>query len=85
MEQKVSSSSQQRVFPIPRWEFIALAAARMAVNPRAVDTMSPARQKIGASLNVESRNHRQNVITACFVDLALALLTYGPISNFRST
>ncbi|WP_246591048.1 multidrug effflux MFS transporter [Aminobacter anthyllidis] len=81
MEQKVSSSAQQGVFPIPRWEFIALAAALMAVNALAVDIMLPALQQIGAALNVESENHRQYVITAYFAGLALALLAYGPISD----
>jgi DHA1 family bicyclomycin/chloramphenicol resistance-like MFS transporter len=81
MEQKVSPSAQQGVFPIPRWEFIALAAALMAVNALAVDIMLPALQQIGASLNVESENHRQYVITAYFAGLALALLAYGPISD----
>ncbi|MBE1203617.1 multidrug effflux MFS transporter [Aminobacter carboxidus] len=81
MEQKVSPSAQQGVFPIPRWEFIALAAALMAVNALAVDIMLPALQQIGAALNVESENHRQYVITAYFAGLALALLAYGPISD----
>ncbi|WAX97981.1 multidrug effflux MFS transporter [Aminobacter sp. NyZ550] len=66
---------------MPRWEFIALAAALMAVNALAVDIMLPALQQIGAALNVESENHRQYVITAYFAGLALALLAYGPISD----
>lgn len=81
MEQKVSPSAQPGVFPIPRWEFIALAAALMAVNALAVDIMLPALQQIGSSLNVESENHRQYVITAYFAGLALALLAYGPASD----
>lgn len=81
MEQKVSPSVRKDAFPIPRWEFIALAAALMAVNALAVDIMLPALQQIGAALNVESENHRQYVITAYFAGLALALLAYGPISD----
>ncbi|PWK67584.1 multidrug effflux MFS transporter [Aminobacter sp. AP02] len=81
MEQKVAPSLRQDAFPIPRWEFIALAAALMAVNALAVDIMLPALQQIGASLNVESENHRQYVITAYFAGLALALLAYGPASD----
>ncbi|WP_442866467.1 multidrug effflux MFS transporter [Aminobacter sp. NyZ550] len=81
MEQKVAPSVRQDAFPIPRWEFIALAAALMAVNALAVDIMLPALQQIGAALNVESENHRQYVITAYFAGLALALLAYGPISD----
>ena len=81
MEQKVAPSVRQDAFPIPRWEFIALAAALMAVNALAVDIMLPALQQIGAALNVESENHRQYEITAYFAGLALALLAYGPISD----
>jgi DHA1 family bicyclomycin/chloramphenicol resistance-like MFS transporter len=81
MEQKVAPSVRQDAFPIPRWEFISLAAALMAVNALAVDIMLPALQQIGAALNVESENHRQYVITAYFAGLALALLAYGPISD----
>ncbi|GAA2873871.1 DHA1 family bicyclomycin/chloramphenicol resistance-like MFS transporter [Aminobacter niigataensis] len=81
MEQKVSPSAQQGVFPIPRWEFIALAAALMAVNALAIDIMLPGLQEIGASLGVENENHRQYVVTAYFAGLALALLGYGPISD----
>ena len=81
MEQKVSPNAPQGVFPIPRWEFIALAAALMAVNALAVDIMLPALQQIGSSLNVESENHRQYVITAYFAGLAVALLAYGPASD----
>ena len=50
--------------PIPRWEFIALAAALMALNALAIDIMLPGLQQIGASLGVENENHRQYVITA---------------------
>ncbi|MDI6027598.1 multidrug effflux MFS transporter [Corticibacterium sp. UT-5YL-CI-8] len=66
---------------IPRWEFIALAAALMAVNALAIDIMLPALQQMGDSLGVESENHRQYVISAYFGGMALALLPYGPISD----
>ncbi|GAA4115379.1 multidrug effflux MFS transporter [Aminobacter aganoensis] len=81
MEQKVSPGAQQGAFAIPRWEFIALAAALMAVNALAIDIMLPGLQEIGASLGVENENHRQYVVTAYFAGLALALLGYGPISD----
>jgi DHA1 family bicyclomycin/chloramphenicol resistance-like MFS transporter len=48
----------------PRWEFIALVAALMALNALAIDIMLPGLQQIGASLGVENENHRQYVITA---------------------
>ena len=66
---------------IPRWEFIALCAALMALNALAIDIMLPALQQIGASLGVENENHRQYVITAYFAGMAFALLGYGPASD----
>ncbi len=66
---------------IPRWEFITLAAALMALNALAIDIMLPGLQQIGASLGVENENHRQYVISAYFGGLAFALLAYGPASD----
>ena len=66
---------------IGRWEFIALAAALMAINALAIDIMLPALQQMGESLGVASENHRQYVITAYFGGMALGLLPYGPISD----
>ncbi|HEV2898755.1 MAG TPA: multidrug effflux MFS transporter [Pseudaminobacter sp.] len=66
---------------IPRWEFIALAAALMALNALAIDIMLPGLQQIGASLGVADENARQYVISAYFGGLAFALLAYGPASD----
>ena len=66
---------------LPRWEFISLCAALMAVNALAIDIMLPALQQIGASLGVEDENSRQWVITAYFAGMAFALLPYGPASD----
>ena len=66
---------------IPRWEFIALAAALMALNALAIDIMLPGLQQIGASLGVADENTRQYVISAYFGGLAFALLAYGPASD----
>lgn len=66
---------------LPRWEFIALAAALMALNALAIDIMLPGLQEIGASLNVADENHRQYVISAYFGGMAAALLVYGPLSD----
>ncbi|MEQ1952553.1 multidrug effflux MFS transporter [Mesorhizobium sp. CN2-181] len=76
-----TSASKQLAFPLPRWEFIALAAALMALNALAIDIMLPGLQQIGASLGVENENHRQYVITAYFAGMASALLAYGPASD----
>src|SRR6185295_5751247 len=80
MDQPVSTRSQV-AFPLPRWEFIALSAALMALNALAIDIMLPGLQQIGASLGVENENHRQYVITAYFAGMAFALLAYGPASD----
>jgi DHA1 family bicyclomycin/chloramphenicol resistance-like MFS transporter len=81
MDQEVSRSRAAPVFSIPRWEFIALAAALMALNALAIDIMLPGLQQIGESLGVETENHRQYVISAYFAGMALALLPYGPASD----
>lgn len=82
MDQKTPQDDAiEALFPLPRWEFIAIAAALMAVNALAIDIMLPALQQIGASLGVESENHRQFIITAYFGGMGMALLAYGPISD----
>ncbi|EJL57465.1 MULTISPECIES: multidrug effflux MFS transporter [unclassified Rhizobium] len=62
-------------------EFIALAAFLMAVNSLAIDIMLPALQQIGASLGVESENHRQFVVSAYLLGFGSAQLFYGPLSD----
>jgi DHA1 family bicyclomycin/chloramphenicol resistance-like MFS transporter len=81
MEQKVSPGTAETSLPIPRWEFIALAAALMALNALAIDIMLPGLQQIGASLGVENENHRQYVISAYITGFGLAQLGFGPISD----
>jgi DHA1 family bicyclomycin/chloramphenicol resistance-like MFS transporter len=81
MEPKNTDDVIDALFPLPRWEFIAICAALMAVNALAIDIMLPALQQIGASLGVESENHRQFVITAYVAGMGLALLFYGPASD----
>ena len=76
-----SPTSQASSLPIPRWEFIALAAALMALNALAIDIMLPGLQQIGASLGVENENHRQYVITAYIAGFGLAQLGFGPLSD----
>ena len=81
MDQKTASPDAGYVLPIPRWEFIALAAALMALNALAIDIMLPGLQEIGASLGVENENHRQYVISAYILGFGGAQLFYGPISD----
>jgi MFS transporter, DHA1 family, multidrug resistance protein len=67
--------------PIGKAEFIALAAALMALNAMAIDIMLPGLQQIGAALGVADENSRQYVITAYVVGFGAAQLAYGPIAD----
>ncbi len=80
MDQQAQPATQGAV-RIPRWEFIALCAAMMALNSLAIDIMLPALQQIGGSLGVENANHRQYVMTAYIVAFGIAQLGFGPISD----
>lgn len=82
MDARTSAKDTGFRLPIPRWEFIALAAALMALNALAIDIMLPGLQQIGASLGIESENHRQYVITAYVIGFGLPQLLYGPISDW---
>src|SRR6476659_9025773 len=76
-----TTATKQLAFPLPRWEFIALCAALMALNALAIDIMLPGLQQIGASLGVENENHRQYVITAYILGFGGAQLVFGPVSD----
>jgi DHA1 family bicyclomycin/chloramphenicol resistance-like MFS transporter len=81
MDGRLVSNDAVRRLGIPRWEFIALVAALMALNALAIDIMLPGLQQIGASLGVENENHRQYVITAYILGFGAPQLLYGPISD----
>ncbi|MGX5848970.1 multidrug effflux MFS transporter [Mesorhizobium sp. PL10] len=81
MDQQSQAPQQASKLPIPRWEFIALCAALMALNSLAIDIMLPALQQIGATLGVENENHRQYVITAYILGFGGGQLFFGPISD----
>jgi DHA1 family bicyclomycin/chloramphenicol resistance-like MFS transporter len=81
MDQKAPVQESAYSLAIPRWEFIAMTAALMALNALAVDIMLPGLQQIGASLGVENENHRQYVISAYILGFGGAQLVYGPISD----
>ena len=80
MDQKVEAAPSA-LHALPKWEFIALAAALMALNALAIDIMLPGLPQIGESLNVLEENHRQYIISAYFGGMAAALLFYGPLSD----
>src|SRR6185436_16887118 len=54
MDQKTGPQEAGFQLAIPRWEFISLAAALMAMNALAVDVMLPGLQQIGSSLGVDA-------------------------------
>lgn len=64
-----------------KMEFIAMMAMLMALNALAIDIMLPGLQEIGATLGVESENHRQYVISAYLMGFAVAQLAYGPLAD----
>lgn len=66
---------------LPRWEFIALTAAMMALNALAIDIMLPGLQEIGASLGIADENARQFVITSYLIGFGAAQLFFGPLSD----
>ena len=80
MDQR-TSPAPVKALAIPRWEFIALAAALMALNALAIDIMLPAMQQIGESLGVAEENRRQLIVTAYIAGFGLAQLAFGPISD----
>ncbi|EKF41080.1 Bcr/CflA subfamily drug resistance transporter [Nitratireductor indicus C115] len=82
MEQRLATEPQaQPSKTIGKAEFIALAAALMALNALAIDIMLPALQQIGSALGVEDENSRQYIVTAYIVGLGAGQLVFGPISD----
>jgi DHA1 family bicyclomycin/chloramphenicol resistance-like MFS transporter len=81
VDQKTTAQQSAIRLPIPRWEFIALCAALMALNSLALDIMLPGLQQIGATLGVENENHRQYVVTAYILGFGGGQLFFGPVSD----
>lgn len=81
MDQQVKPAADSYRLPIPRWEFIAIVAALMAVNALAIDVMLPGLQQIGESLGVADENTRQYVISVYLAGMGLATLFFGPLSD----
>lgn len=79
--QKPTGEQPAAGLALPRFEFIALAAALMALNALAIDIMLPGLQEIGADLGVADENARQFVITAYITGFGLTQLFFGPISD----
>jgi MFS transporter, DHA1 family, multidrug resistance protein len=64
-----------------RVEFIAMAAALIAINAFAIDIMLPGLQQIGASLGEADENRRQLVIPAYMLGFGVLQLVFGPLSD----
>lgn len=80
MQQATPRISENQA-PIPFGEFVALAAALMALTALGIDSMLPALPAIGESLGVLRDNDRQFVITAFLVGFAVAQLAHGPLAD----
>ena len=66
---------------IPFVEFVALAAAMMAMTAMSIDIMLPALPDIGAALGVSTENDRQLIVILYMAGFAIGQLIYGPISD----
>jgi DHA1 family bicyclomycin/chloramphenicol resistance-like MFS transporter len=78
MQSEFSGSESK---PIGFREFVALAAALMATQAIAVDTMLPALPTIGASLHLLNENHSQWIVTAYLVGVGCGQLFWGQLSD----
>lgn len=66
---------------LSRAEFIALAAALMALNALAIDVMLPALPYMGEALGISHENERQLVVGAYMLGFGLAQLVFGPLAD----
>ena len=81
MHQPLAAPASLDRAPIPFGEFVALAAALMALTALGIDSMLPALPAIGDSLGVANPNDRQFVITSFLIGFAVAQLAHGPLSD----
>ena len=63
------------------FEYVALNATLMCLVALSIDLVLPALGMMAQDLKITSDNHRQLVITALFVGLAIGQLGYGPLSD----
>lgn len=80
MHQPLPQASLDRA-PIPFGEFVAMAAALMALTALGIDSMLPALPAIGETLDVTNPNDRQFVISSFLFGFAIAQLAHGPLSD----
>ncbi|WP_337271115.1 multidrug effflux MFS transporter [Oryzifoliimicrobium ureilyticus] len=66
---------------IPRFEFIGIVSALMALNSLAIDIMLPALPRMGEALGVVAENERQFIISAYMMGYGVGEIFFGPISD----
>jgi DHA1 family bicyclomycin/chloramphenicol resistance-like MFS transporter len=66
---------------LSRPEFIALAAALMALNALAIDVMLPALPYMGEALGISHENERQYVVGIYMLGFGAAQLVFGPLAD----
>lgn len=62
-------------------EFVAIMAVIMSFGALSIDAMLPALGEIGSSLEANSLNSTQYIISSVFAGMSLGLLFFGPISD----
>lgn len=80
MQQPPARAMEQQS-PIPFREFVALAAALMALTALGIDSMLPALPAIGETFGIARDNDRQYVVIAFLVGFAVAQLAHGPLAD----
>lgn len=81
MTESANPSLASIKLPMPLWELVTLAAALLALNALAIDTMLPALDNIADSYALSNRNDQQLVIFAYVLGFGAPQLIFGPISD----
>lgn len=67
--------------PMPKWEFVALVAALMALNAFAIDIMLPAMGVIAEHYQLSDPNQQQWLLYAYLLGFGAPQLVFGPVSD----
>jgi len=77
----VPELTESRGAPIGFAEFVALAAALMAMGALGIDAMLPALPAIGRSLDIADANQRQFIVSAFLGGLGVGQIIHGPLAD----
>ncbi|NNE57919.1 MAG: multidrug effflux MFS transporter [Hellea sp.] len=66
---------------MPRWEFVTLMAALIALNALAIDTMLPALGLIGDYFSIKNENSQQLVVISYVLGFGAPQLIFGPLTD----